>query len=781
MDPRAALHPADHEANLVGRAQLRLPERAPQYRYRGPRELFEPDWRRLPGYRDVTEAEWRDARWQRQNGASGTDDLKRVFGSFLPESLAASIDRDHREFGTMPILVPPQMLNTMDEANLWEDPIRRYMLPAADERDRLNPSHPMSMRDSLHEADMWVVDGLTHRYPTKVLAELLTTCPQYCGHCTRMDLVGRDVPQVRKQRFPTRSAERYTRMLDYLRGTPSVRDVVVSGGDIANLPLHRLEEFTTALISIPHIRDVRLASKALVTLPQYFLRDDVQRVLERLAEAAEANDVDLAIHAHVNHAHSITPLVAEVTGRLRNLGIRSIRNQGVLLRGVNETRDALLDLCFALLDGARITPYYFYMCDMVPNSEHWRLPLHAAQRLQDEIMGYLPGFATPRIVCDVPLVGKRLVHQCESYDRTTGISTWRAPAAPPARLAEEERPAVGVYYDPIWSLGDEGARYWRWDTTDARARVGPTIASSELPEDGRAAAEALTGEGRACAHHGEILQGIFEHERGPVLGLLTLPYTRFETHCLAVLESGGSELAIRPADRVKALAAARGALEALQAGKYGGTITLSSNIPIGRGFGSSTSDIVAAVRAVADALGSTLSPQDVAALAVRAEIASDPLMFDHALLFAQRESSIVEDFRTPLPAMEIVGFSTSENELGIDTLALDPSAYALSEIEEYRPLRALARRSLAIRDVAGLGRVATTSAILNQRRLPVPVLPELLEIVARAGAAGVAVAHSGDVAAFLFDPVAAGVKRCISVAEEALAAIGITSTWRFAT
>ena len=69
-------------------------------------------------------------------------------------------------------------------------------------------------------------------------------------------------------------------------------------------------------------------------------------------------------------------------------------------------------------------PYYFYMCDMIPNAEHWRLAVWEAQALQHGIMGYLPGFATPRIVCDVPYVGKRWVHQVHEYDRERGITYW---------------------------------------------------------------------------------------------------------------------------------------------------------------------------------------------------------------------------------------------------------------------------------------------------------------------------------------------------------------------
>ena len=99
----------------------------------------------------------------------------------------------------------------------YADPIRNYMLPVFSDRRTDWPSHPHASRDSLHEHDMWVAEGLTHRYPTKVLAELLPTCPQYCGHCTRMDLVGNSTPQVAKLKFDLKPVDRYAAMLDYLR------------------------------------------------------------------------------------------------------------------------------------------------------------------------------------------------------------------------------------------------------------------------------------------------------------------------------------------------------------------------------------------------------------------------------------------------------------------------------------------------------------------------------------------------------------------------------------
>ncbi len=432
------------------------------FKYPLARDFAEPDWRRLPLYQNVTAAEWESALWQRRNTVKNLVQLKAVFGPLLPDDLLQSIQRDQRELATMSLLLPPQMLNTMNERDLWRDPVRRYMLPAFDDRRRDWPSHPNSSRDSLHEADMWVVEGLTHRYPTKVLAELLSTCPQYCGHCTRMDLVGNDVAQVEKTRFRIPPQERYEQILDYLRRTPSVRDVVVSGGDIANLPSPQLERFVGDLMDIDHIRDIRLASKALMGLPQHFLQDEVLTAFDRLAKKARARSVDLALHTHVNHPNQVTPLVARASKKLLDLGFRDVRNQGVLLRGINADARTLLELSFVLLDEAKILPYYFYLCDMIPNAEHWRLAVHEGQSLQHDIMGYLPGFATPRIVCDVPYVGKRWVHQLCRYDRERGISYWTKnyrtalePSNPQALSREYE------YYDPIYTLPESGQAWWR--------------------------------------------------------------------------------------------------------------------------------------------------------------------------------------------------------------------------------------------------------------------------------------------------------------------------------
>ncbi|GAA1344333.1 KamA family radical SAM protein [Saccharothrix algeriensis] len=433
------------------------------------RELVEPDWRRFPGWREVTARQWRDAQWQRANCVKNPRQLRALLGGLLDERFYDELAADQAELATMSMLVPPQMLNTMapdaGPADFTEaffaDPVRRYLVPVRSDRDPEWPSHPHSTRDSLHEAEMWVEEGLTHRYPTKVLAELVSTCPQYCGHCTRMDLVGNSTPQVRKHKLLLKPVDRQDRMIDYLKRTPGVRDVVVSGGDVANVPWPQLESFLMRVLDIDTVRDVRLATKALAGLPQHWLQPRVVEGLERVARTAARRGVNLAIHTHVNHVQSVTPLVAEAARTALEVGVRDVRNQGVLMKGVNATPDDLLDLCFALQGEASILPYYFYMCDMIPNAEHWRVAVWEAQELQHAIMGYLPGYATPRIVCDVPYVGKRWVHQLAEYDRELGISYWTKNYRTGIEL---EDPAAldrrYPYYDPISTLGETGRRWW---------------------------------------------------------------------------------------------------------------------------------------------------------------------------------------------------------------------------------------------------------------------------------------------------------------------------------
>jgi lysine 2,3-aminomutase len=162
--------------------------------------------------------------------------------------------------------------------------------------------------------------------------------------------------------------------------------------------------------------------------------------------------------------------VSKAARMLLEVGVRDVRNQGVLMRGVNATTADLLDLCFALQGEAGILPYYFYMCDMIPNAEHWRVPVWHAQQLQHDMMGYLPGYATPRIVCDVPFVGKRWVHMISEYDREHGISYWTKNYRTSIEQDDEEALSkLYAYYDPIDTLPESGQDWWRKQQAAASA------------------------------------------------------------------------------------------------------------------------------------------------------------------------------------------------------------------------------------------------------------------------------------------------------------------------
>ncbi|WP_216215585.1 GHMP family kinase ATP-binding protein [Amycolatopsis aidingensis] len=289
----------------------------------------------------------------------------------------------------------------------------------------------------------------------------------------------------------------------------------------------------------------------------------------------------------------------------------------------------------------------------------------------------------------------------------------------------------------------------------------------------------MRGTGYAPCHHGEILQGAFRDGAGSVCrGLVTLPMRDLGTRAefLRLPGTPWDEIEVLPADRTKAAAAARLAVAACARRRpCGGRLRLHSEVPVGLGMGSSTSDIIAAVHAVAASFGTRLAPSTVADLAVRAERASDPLMLEHRpLLFAQREARVLEVLGDSLPRALVVGCTTGGG-LPVDTLTLSVS-YGAAEVEAFEGLRAALRRAIANADLALLGRVSTESAWHNQRVLAKEEFPVLAEIAAASGAAGVQVAHSGNVAGLLFDPAAPRLWERVRECVRALRASGITVT-----
>jgi uncharacterized protein involved in propanediol utilization len=288
-----------------------------------------------------------------------------------------------------------------------------------------------------------------------------------------------------------------------------------------------------------------------------------------------------------------------------------------------------------------------------------------------------------------------------------------------------------------------------------------------------------SGTGFAPCHHGELLQGIFRSPTGATRhGLVTLPLHGLGTRARFAGRPGSSHrrVTVEPSGRHKAMRAVELALvECARRGAEtcGGHLALTSDVPVGLGMGSSTSDVIAAIRAVTASFAVAIPPTRLAEIAVEAEHASDPVMLeDRPMLFAQREGRVLEILGDMLPTTLVVGCTTGDGR-PVDTLALPAALYLDRHVDQYERLRQNLRHAIRTSDVALLGSASTESARCNQRvhaKAELPILEEVARIV---GAAGIQVAHSGNVAGILFDPRLPGLRTRVRQCMRALESEGM--------
>lgn len=289
--------------------------------------------------------------------------------------------------------------------------------------------------------------------------------------------------------------------------------------------------------------------------------------------------------------------------------------------------------------------------------------------------------------------------------------------------------------------------------------------------------------GRSPAHHGELLQGVFEDDRGALRrGLVTVLQPNRGSE--AVFRPTRAEgIVVDPPDLVKVRRAAELAVDWFTSAGHepvGGLVEVVSTVPRRIGMGSSTSDVVATMRAVAAYFGDRLPEEELARLAVLAEGASDSIMIDdRVVLFAHRDGFVLETFGPRLPSIVVLGCDTDPGGGGVDTLTHPQASYTRGEVATFEVLRAALRRAVVTGDAALLGRVATASARINQRYLPKPGFDLLLDLCDEVGGAGVQVAHSGTVVGIVFDAatshLAERVDRCAG--RVAAAGFGVTGVF----
>ena len=273
----------------------------------------------------------------------------------------------------------------------------------------------------------------------------------------------------------------------------------------------------------------------------------------------------------------------------------------------------------------------------------------------------------------------------------------------------------------------------------------------------------ILGVGSAGHHHGEILQGATRCEGEVVPCLITMPVggVGSRVRFWGVGPDGPVDavptpiLVVVPAWKNKAARAARLALAAIGA-PVTGRMEIECSVATGVGLGSSTCDVVAAIRAVCDAHGVELSAAQVARLAIEAEGAADPIMFDgEMVLFAQRQGRVLESFGSWMPRYAVLSIDTDPGGPGVDTLSLPMPRYTDAELAAFERMIGRVREAFAHRDPVTLAAVATESATLNQRFVPLRKFQEIRDLAAEYRALGIQISHSGTVAGILFDSRAA--------------------------
>jgi lysine 2,3-aminomutase len=342
---------------------------------------------RHPRWADVPDAMWSDWRWQMRQRVTTLEALAELI-DVTPDEQAGIVARS----SVFPFAITPYYLSLMKEPGC---PIRRQAVP---HRDELITT-PWDMVDPLAEEEHSPVAIVSHRYPDRALIYATHNCPVYCRHCTRQRKVG-DATSA-----PDRSM--LAAGIDYIRRTPAIKDVLISGGDPLSLADARLVEIVAELRAIDSVEVIRLCTRNPVTLPQ--------RITDELLAALRPYH-PLYVSTHFNHPHECTPEARAALVRLADAGF-VVSNQMVLLRGINDDAATVETLNRWLLR-QRCRPYYILQCDPVGGTAHLRTPVRAGLQILDQLRGRVSGLGIPQLVVDLPggggkvtLVPDRLVRR----------------------------------------------------------------------------------------------------------------------------------------------------------------------------------------------------------------------------------------------------------------------------------------------------------------------------------------------------------------------------------
>jgi lysine 2,3-aminomutase len=336
---------------------------------------------RFPG---VSEADWRDWRWQVRHALRSAPDLARILDLTEDERRGLALTA-----GRFRVAVTPYYASLMD-ARRPDCPVRRQAVPVGVEVEE----DAGDLRDPLGEDARRPERAIVHRYPDRALLLATDTCPVYCRHCTRRRITG-----GAEGAFDQGALEA---AIAYVARHGEVRDVIVSGGDPLSLSDDRLGWLLRELRAVPHVQILRLATRAPVTCPMR-----VDDALARLLRSVKP----LFVVTHFNHPKECTPEAQEACERLVDQGV-PVENQSVLLRRINSSARTLTDLNERLLSW-RVRPYYLHQGDVAAGTGHLRTPLSTGIEILAAMRGRTSGLAIPQLAVDLPGGGGKVILQPE--------------------------------------------------------------------------------------------------------------------------------------------------------------------------------------------------------------------------------------------------------------------------------------------------------------------------------------------------------------------------------
>ncbi len=335
--------------------------------------------RRKELFPHVSDEEWNDWLWQVKNRIGNVEQLKNFLDLTREEELNV-IDTTK----VFRMAITPYYLSLIDP-NDPIDPIKRQSVPSIKETHEVSAD----LQDPLHEDSDSPVPGITHRYPDRVLFLITHVCSMYCRHCTRRRFAGH------VDKAPTK--EQVDKAIEYIANTPSVRDVLLSGGDPLLLSDKRLEYIISNLRKIPHVEIIRIGSRTPCVMPQ--------RITPELCSMLKKYH-PIWLNTHFNHANEITDDSKKACAMLADAGI-PLGNQSVLLRGINDCIPVMKKLVHELVK-MRVRPYYLYQCDLSRGLSHFRTTVAQGIDIIEGLRGHTSGFCVPTFVVDAPGGGGKI-------------------------------------------------------------------------------------------------------------------------------------------------------------------------------------------------------------------------------------------------------------------------------------------------------------------------------------------------------------------------------------